>query len=284
MVTYSRGDFMKQFEETRVNKYYCKENGTCFKENKKTGLTTEVIPFKNNRGYSVIYANGPKFVHRIVATLFVKGDSSLQVNHKDGIKENNNANNLEWLTCSENLKHAVRLKLNPQAGETHIKAKLTEKIVTELREKWDQSYNSIVVYAKKYGVSENTIKLALEGKTWANLATAGKRLNKLTEPHNKVLSEKTLKELAENFIDDVNYYEKLCFELNVTFSYLMTSIRKHNPEFPKLTKRKRKSSYDSLVTEEIFERIKKGETIASLARELSIPRKTLSVLYNRTRA
>lgn len=49
-------------------------------------------------------------VHRIIAKLFVQGDTSLEVNHIDMNKENCRANNLEWVTKSENhLKlHALR--------------------------------------------------------------------------------------------------------------------------------------------------------------------------------
>lgn len=49
-------------------------------------------------------------VHRIVALTYY-GDSDLVVNHKDGNKINNHYKNLEWVTQSENRKHAFRHKL-----------------------------------------------------------------------------------------------------------------------------------------------------------------------------
>jgi hypothetical protein len=46
------------------------------------------------------------YVHRLVALAFCDGDSSLEVNHKDGDKSNNVADNLEWVSRSQNMKHA----------------------------------------------------------------------------------------------------------------------------------------------------------------------------------
>ena len=53
------------------------------------------------------------FAHRLVATCFmVCLDETYVVNHKDGIKTNNSVENLEWVSQSENGKHAYRLNLH----------------------------------------------------------------------------------------------------------------------------------------------------------------------------
>ena len=59
-------------------------------------------------------------VHRLVALAFCNGHSEgLTVNHKDGNKLNNRFDNLEWVTYSENIKHAYSTGLK-SANKTNM--------------------------------------------------------------------------------------------------------------------------------------------------------------------
>ena len=78
--------------------------------NARTGLVLR--PRKSAHGYrkvSLCYQGKPKecYIHILVATAFVEGwREGLQVNHKNGVKTDNRAENLEWVTSSENHQHA----------------------------------------------------------------------------------------------------------------------------------------------------------------------------------
>lgn len=112
-------------------------------------------------------------LHRLVALAFIPNPyNKPQLNHKDGNKENNCTENLEWCTCQENIRHAWDNDLNKaKLGEKHPNHKLTEEQVRFIKENykpWDKEYGGAAL-AKKFNISQGPIQNIIKNKGWKHI-------------------------------------------------------------------------------------------------------------------
>ena len=106
-------------------------------------------------------------VHSLVSSHF---DRELRegetVNHKDGIKTNNYASNLEIISREDNIKHAWRTGVNDfHKGSTSPKAKLSKEDVLYIR----QSDKRRLDLAKRFKVSRATIDNVINKKCYYDI-------------------------------------------------------------------------------------------------------------------
>lgn len=151
-----KGKQVKGFERYSVTK-----DGIVFNNETKKPLT----PNKKKTGYYEVclfdenHQRHYKTIHRIVAEAYCGNpDKKLEVNHIDGDKSNNCANNLEWATRNENLKHAF---------QTGLKAKDTSArgiVATSIEKGTSIRFSSIYEAAKALGISKGNICLCCQGK------------------------------------------------------------------------------------------------------------------------
>lgn len=130
--------------------------------NKHSGR--HVKPQKNGKGYYRVSIGGRlQFVHRLVATKYVPNPNNLpQVNHKDGNKLNNCADNLEWVTNQQNRDHAVEEKLHTM-GENCSWSKLTQEQVSFIRKHTELTSPEL---SKIFNVAASTIRVIRQGRSW----------------------------------------------------------------------------------------------------------------------
>jgi hypothetical protein len=110
-------------------------------------------------------------IHRLVAGTFIQNPENKPcVNHKNGIKTDNNVDNLEWVSYLENNVHALktRLRIN-KSGESHPNSKLNFEKVSEIRSKYESGLFTLLNLANEYGVGFKNISKIVNNKTWKQI-------------------------------------------------------------------------------------------------------------------
>ena len=131
---------------------------------KRTGRVQVLKPAMDNKGYlrTALMKNGvlkTVKVHRVVLQTFVANpENKPQVNHINGIKNDNIVENLEWTDNRQNQIHAINLGLVKQkSGDFHHNTKHCDELVVKIynEHKNGASKRSLL---KKYNVNRNIFK------------------------------------------------------------------------------------------------------------------------------
>jgi|688.fasta_scaffold874572_1 hypothetical protein len=137
--------------------YFINKNGTVIKVFKKA-KNKKMSCRKDRAGYLTVRLTGngktvTKFLHRLIAETFIKNPNNYSfVNHINGIKTDNRIENLEWVSHSQNIKHAYTSRLIKNKGKAVFDKCCNKKFVNSKEA------------AKVYGINHNTLRGYLNGQ------------------------------------------------------------------------------------------------------------------------
>lgn len=109
---------------------------------------------RGHRGTSIMLK-----VHRLIARTFIPNpDSKPFVNHKNGIKDDNRVENLEWISSRDNQLHAY------QTGLKEKKSGAKNGMAKKITDKGGNIFNTITEASIKYNIHRSNLSNILKGK------------------------------------------------------------------------------------------------------------------------
>lgn len=146
--------------------YYVRDNGTIYSAKSNKVLSSQL----DKDGYEKVQMmsdDGKRHrysVHRLILENFnpIEGMENLQVNHIDGDKRNNKLENLEWVTCQENINHAID---NDLRAKINGSSKLT---IEQVKEIFIRSHNgeTNINLGREFNIHPDQIGRIKNRKSW----------------------------------------------------------------------------------------------------------------------
>jgi len=137
----------------------------------------------NGKGYKFVHlylnqSSSRFYVHRLVASAFLDNPDSLpQVNHIDGVKDNNRVSNLEWSSLRHNMRHAWdeglcrvwEKQVESVTAYNKTKRSLSDEQVRDIRKQHGRG-DSARSLARKHGVQSGTVSQIVNGQSYKDVA------------------------------------------------------------------------------------------------------------------
>lgn len=168
-------DILKEFKEFYPG-YFVSKSGQIARYGKsKSGYFIKKVRFLKTceaKGYFLFTLSDGKIrktlrVHSVVAETFLPKKMPGQVvNHKDGVKTNNNIENLEYVSQKENKRHAIMMGLSSKTPRSRLNENIVRKIRKEFRPATKSNARELAI---KYGVDKQVISNIGSGRVWKHV-------------------------------------------------------------------------------------------------------------------
>lgn len=139
----------------------------------KTGRFCSI--YRNKTGYNRVKLTSGDYgrrhmLHRLVARAFIgECPHGCEINHRDGNKDNNHVENLEYVTHKMNMAHASQNRLMARMkGMFNPRAKLTDEQVREMRRLFDGGCSRIEL-SRRFHVGESVTARVVKRQSWVHI-------------------------------------------------------------------------------------------------------------------
>jgi hypothetical protein len=170
-------DEIKSLKKLGFSNYSITSGGIVFNNETliiiKHGFTPD--GYCNIKMYNDIGKRETKILSRLVAIMFIPNDdpvNKIEVNHKNGNKLKNDVSNLEWVTPSDNQKHAYlhNLRTSKKGEESHL-SRYTEKQIRTICKCLEKKMTIKEIYNKYDWINSTSIISQLKNRTRWNHVT-----------------------------------------------------------------------------------------------------------------
>lgn len=223
---------MKEILYSKIKEglYQLSEDGRVYSNTTKKFMKTredrdgyETITLKNSNNGSSSFG-----VHRLKLIVFkpIENMEEMQVNHIDGNKKNNSLENLEWVTVTENLKHAKDTGLNKCLGEGHHNASINESDVIEIIEMIKKNISAREI-CEKFNCSKQVVSQIRNKRTWTHL-TKDIDFSQYEITNTKTYSSEQIEAICKCIVeglDNNSIMDKVFNERNQKYRTAVSSIR-----------------------------------------------------------
>jgi len=222
----------------KITHYLVLSNGNVYDTNNKKYLKF----IKNNSGYLYTSINiDNKFVrlavHRIVAITFIPNpENKPQVNHKNGIKTDNRVENLEWMSISENHKHAYETGLHKPLSYKKVHfTKYDDTLIKQACIEIRKEILPLTEISKLLNIPQKVLSYIRKQKNWVEISSKIFDYNDPAYSIKNKLKYNTLRHIKELIKKDYSN-KKICKELRIDksdFNYDVINYRRKIIELEK---------------------------------------------------